>query len=471
MTKSTQHLLSPLYQQLIRQTQAWALHSGFDSGLTRQLRHQAILANHAHYLEHIPVYRRFAEEEGIGAHTTLETLKRRMMLPDEIFKSYNQAWLDEGDFSRMNAWLGEIFHRRVEVDVADVTSIDTWIERLAAHGFRLVYSSGTSGNFSFIPRDRDSWNLFTTASSCYITPLLLQRKAGAWWQRHLLRPAIRLLPPATFGRLSRKIGVHDYDAYFLDFASGHTGNQTLEQELGGLFRQKFFLYETTLSPTVLRLLARGPKTEQDQAALRQLQEMVVTRKTENYARLVERMRRSTREGQKIFIFGTTLQYKELCELILAEKQPLAFKDGSMILYGGGWKSFTGERISREALLGMMSESFGLPLERILEGYSMTEINAFMLRCDYGRFHIPPTIEPVIFDAQLEPMQGADLRGVFGFLDSLATAYPGFIISGDEVHFVDDDCPCGLVGPAVTEIGRAHAREVKGCGGIMASLKA
>mgnify|MGYP001082791509 CR=1 FL=1 len=471
MSGQIQPGLTSLHQQLIRQTQAWALRSGYDAQLTRQLRHQAILANHAHYLEHIPVYRRFAEEEGIGAHTTLETLKRRMMLPDEIFKSYNQAWLDEGDFSRMNAWLGEIFHRRVEVDVADVTSIDAWIERLAAHGFRLVYSSGTSGNFSFIPRDRDSWNLFTTASSCYITPLLLQRKAGAWWQRHLLRPAIRLLPPATFGRLSRKIGVHDYDAYFLDFASGHTGNQTLEQELGGLFRQKFFLYETTLSPTVLRLLARGPKTEQDQAALRQLQEMVVTRKTENYARLVERMRRSTREGQKIFIFGTTLQYKELCELILAEKQPLAFKDGSMILYGGGWKSFTGERISREALLGMMSESFGLPLERILEGYSMTEINAFMLRCDYGRFHIPPTIEPVIFDAQLEPMQGADLRGVFGFLDSLATAYPGFIISGDEVHFVDDDCPCGLVGPAVTEIGRAHAREVKGCGGIMASLKA
>ena len=371
----------------------------------------------------------------------------------------------------MNAWMGEVFHQRVEVDVADVTAIDGWIDRLAAHGTRLVYSSGTSGNFSFIPRDAGSWQLFTTASSCYIAPLLLQRKAGAWWQRYLLRPAIRLLPPATFARISRRIGVHDYDAVFLDFASGHTGNQTLVHELAGLFRRVFYLYDTTLSPTVLRLLARGPKTEQDQDALRQLQDLVVTRKVENYTRLVECMRRSTSEGQKIFIFGTTQQYKELCELILAGKQPLAFKDGSMILYGGGWKSFTGERLSREALLGMMSESFSLPPERILEGYSMTEINAFMLRCDYGRFHIPPTIEPVIFDEQLEPLQGDDLRGNFGFLDSLAQAYPGFIISGDEVHFVDGDCPCGLTGPAVTEIGRARAREVKGCGGIMASLKA
>jgi hypothetical protein len=102
---------------------------------------------------------------------------------------------------------------------------------------------------------------------------------------------------------------------------------------------------------------------------------------------------------------------------------------------------------------------------------MTEINAFMLRCDHGRFHIPPTIEPVIFNEELEPVRGTDLRGVFGFQDSLAQAYPGFIISGDEVHFVDGDCPCGLSGPAVTEIGRAHSREIKGCGGIMASLKA
>ena len=76
---------------------------------------------------------------------------------------------------------------------------------------------------------------------------------------------------------------------------------------------------------MLRLLARGPKTEQDQESLRQLQEMVVTRKVENYTRLVERMRQSTREGQKIFIFGTTQQYKELCELILAGKQPLGFQ--------------------------------------------------------------------------------------------------------------------------------------------------
>jgi hypothetical protein len=37
--------------------------------------------------------------------------------------------------------------------------------------------------------------------------------------------------------------------------------------------------------------------------------------------------------------------------------------------------------------------------------------------------------------------------------------------------VNGQCACGLGGPAVTEIGRARSREIKGCGGVMASVAA
>jgi hypothetical protein len=34
------------------------------------------------------------------------------------------------------------------------------------------------------------------------------------------------------------------------------------------------------------------------------------------------------------------------------------------------------------------------------------------------------------------------------------------------------CPCGLVGPAVVgEVRRAAGREVRGCGGILATVRA
>ncbi|MCU0487858.1 MAG: hypothetical protein MUE67_02765 [Anaerolineales bacterium] len=300
---------------------------------------------------------------------------------------------------------------------------------------------------------------------------MARREAGAWWQRRLIPPAIRLLSPERFASLVRRLGVREYAAFFLDFAQGHTGNQTLSRELAGLFRTTGYLYETQFSPTALRLLARGPKNAAEQAQLDQLQELVGPRQAEQHAILLDRLHSSVAAGQKIFIFGATRQYKEFCNFILERGQGLRFKKGSLVVFGGGWKSFHGEQISRDELLNLIAEAFGLPAERILEGYSMTEINAFMLRCQAGRFHIPPTVEPVIFDAGLAPIQGPELHGIFGFMDTLARAYPGFIISGDEVHYLAGGCPCGLDGPALTEVGRARAREIKGCGGIMASLKA
>jgi hypothetical protein len=463
--------LAASHRQLIQATQAWARGERGALGRARALREQAILENHAHYLERLPVYRRFADQEAIGALQEIEPIKQHLMLPDEIFKSYDQRWLDEHDYGRMNAWLEEIFHQPVEVDVKGIQSLDDWIERLGEHGIRLVCSSGTSGNLSFVPRDASNWNTFVTASACILGPLLMRRKAGTWMQQILVLGAARLLSPESFAGLSRKVGVRDFDAAFLDFQSGRTGNQTLEQQLAPLFRKHVYLYETTLSPSTIRILGRGPKNEREQEQLLRLQEVVVHQKMDNYKRVIEQMRQSTADGQKVFIFGTTQQYLELCQAIGELKTPVHLKPGSLVFYGGGWKLFSGEKIGREKLVGMMAESLGLPAARIVEGYSMTEINAFMLRCEYGRFHIPPSLEAVIYDEELNPMTGSELRGVIGFLDPFATAYPGFMISGDEVRYVEGECECGLEGAAVTEIGRARGREIKGCGGIMAALKA
>jgi hypothetical protein len=458
--------------QLIKITRAWAVRGRFNLDHARELRKKIILQNHAHYLEHIPVYAKFAQEEGIGQIKDIETIKEHLMSTDDLFKSYNQRWLDDGDFTSMNAWLAQIYHKPVEVDVRGIKSIDEWIEFMEKNGIRLLYSSGTSGNFSFVPRDQMNWRLFKTTSTNYIVPLIMYEKVGTLWQQMLVRLATKVLTPGSFEKMTRKVSAtSEYDAIFLDFMNGSTGNQVLERELAPLFRKHAFLYETDLSPSVLRLVARGPKSEEDREKFRKLQEVIVDRKEENYLKVIDQLKRSTKDGQKVFIFGTTHQYKELCETIASHDLQISLKDGSLVLFGGGWKSFTGERISRQELVTMMAVNLNLPSDRILEGYSMTEMNAFTLRCDHGRFHIPPTIEPILFNQDLSPMEGNDLHGIFGFLDPLAISYPGFIISGDEVHYVDGDCPCGLRGPAVTKIGRASAKEVKGCGGIMASIAA
>jgi hypothetical protein len=463
--------LKNTHVRLIKIAQAWASKKEYDPSQARSLRKQAALLLHDHYRENIPVYRRLAEEEGIGGLKDIEPIKSELMSTDDVFKSYNQEWLDLRDFQKMNEWLGTVFHQRVEINVDEVGTIDQWIDRLTENGIIPAYSSGTTGRFSFVPRDEMSWYLFTTAPMAYLTPMLMDKGFGALWQRLLVKPAIRALPPYKFAELVKKMSVTDCDGFLLNFKSGNMGIQLVGQEFAKMFKRSTFLYDIDLSASAIRCLTRGAKTEDDQKMLMEFQAGTVGNKDENYSKIIKGVKNTTRERRKIFLFGAPYQLKELTDLMAANNDRVRARDGSFILFGGGWKTFEGDKIERDDLVARVSETFGVPGDLVVEGYSMTEINSLMVRCEHGRFHMPPIIEPVILDEDLVPLEGNDLKGAFGFLDPFALSYPGFTISGDNVHLVDERCPCGMHGPALTEIGRAPGREVKGCGGIMASVQA
>ena len=282
---------------------------------------------------------------------------------------------------------------------------------------------------------------------------------------------MRHMPPEAFAQMAAKRGLPGYDAAFLGFRRGRMGNQALIEELAPLFHRHYFLYDMEITGTALRCLRRGPRTDEERRPVAELKAGVIEQREANYLKILENIQRSTSEGQKVFIFGAPYQFKELCEVMAGHGQRLALKKGSLALFGGGWKSFTGEAISREVLVDLLADTLGITPQMVMEGYSMTEINTLMLRCEHGRFHIPPIIEPEVFDEELNPEEGGDITGTFGFLDPLAISYPGFIISGDRVHLVHGACGCGLAGPAITEIGRLPGSEVKGCGGIMGSIRA
>ena len=463
--------LTEIHTRLIGLAQAWARKRGFDAAQAQDLRREAILILHDHYRENIPVYRKLARDAGLTEVKDLDPIRRHLMSTDDLFKSYRQEWLDDGDFTRMNQWLATIFHQPLEVAVSGVRTIDDWIDRLAAHGVILAYSSGTTGSFSFVPRDQPSWRLFTAAPVCYLAPILMEKGLGTLVQRLLIGPATKILNPDTFARAVKWMGLPDYDGIFLNFRKGNMGIQLVAQEFAPLFRHSTFLYDIDLSASALRLIARGARNEEDRKLLAAFHAGAIGRKEENYRKIIREFKQSTNRGQKVFLFGAPYQLKELVEIISGGREKIAFKEGSFILFGGGWKTFEGEKIEKEALVRMVSEAFGVPSNLIVEGYSMTEINATLPGCDHGRFHLPPNIEPVILDEALEPQAGKDLRGAFGFLDPFALSYPGFVISGDNVRMKDETCPCGMEGPALMEVGRAPGREIKGCGGIMASVQA
>jgi hypothetical protein len=463
--------LTAIYRRLIKASQAWAGGSGFDPEAARQLRREAFRLNHAHYLECIPVYRKLAQEEGCGEAAGIPAIKRKLMLADDIFKSYSRKWLDEGDFRQMDQWLSGLFHRPIETQVRGLRSVDDWLEGLKQAGVEISYSSGTSGAFSFVPRETRDQEWVKIANTGYLTSLLTSGKTGRVSSRALVKSAARLLSPESFARAVGRAGLRDFDGIFLGFRSGRMGNQVLIQELAPLFRRTYYLYDIDLTLTGLRGLRPGAQSAEEASPPAAFQAEVDTRRSRNYAKILDRLNESTCEGQKVFLFGAPFQFQELCGTAGERPSKITLNRGSLVLFGGGWKSFRGEALDRDSLVSRIAETFNIPPDRIMEGYSMTEINVLMLRCEAGRFHIPPLIEPVIYDEALTPLEGKDLTGVFGFLDPLAASYPGFIITGDRVRLVDAECPCGLGGPALTQIGRAPGREIKGCGGIMGSIQA
>jgi len=140
--------LAQLHTQLLRAAQAWAGKKPYDRGRISEIRKEAILILHDHYRENIPAYKKLAEEEGIGELDDIEPIKQNLMSTDDVFKSYNQQWLDDNDFEKMNQWLSTVFHQKIELDVGGVSTIDQWIDRLTESGVTPAYSSGTTGRES-----------------------------------------------------------------------------------------------------------------------------------------------------------------------------------------------------------------------------------------------------------------------------------------------------------------------------------
>jgi hypothetical protein len=453
--------------ELIKITREWGAGQKIDFAQVQELRNRLVALNHRHYVANIPIYQKLAFEEGISGTVDIETIKRRLTFSDDIFKSYRQDWLDGYDFTSMNDWLSGIFHRKIEIDVSGITDIDDWADRLEGNSVKLVYSSGTSGAFSFVPRETHEWARAKNTNISCLSPLLVSR---------LIPPATRFMLKLRSSQMltqkAMQIGMADYDAVFLGFRQGRMGNQALIQELASLFPKQTYLYDLDIAASTLRALTRGQVSKNKQELVDRLRDEVAgSNKESNYLRIIDAIKNATQSGRKVFIFGAPYQFKELCGMISSAREPIALKKGSLVLFGGGWKSFSGETVGHDELVKSISGSLGIPPEMVLEGYSMTEINVLMLRCEYGRFHIPPLIEPIIYDDELEPIEGPDIRGRFGFLDTIAVSYPGFVISGDAVHLVDSECQCGLSGPAILEIGRASGHEIKGCGGIMGSFRA
>ena len=183
------------------------------------------------------------------------------------------------------------------------------------------------------------------------------------------------------------------------------------------------------------------------------------------------VRRAAAEGRKLLVFGAPFQVRWLCEQIARSAGRLPTAPGSLVVTGGGWKSFRGESLQRSDLLRLIQQTLCVEPERCIDAYSTTELNCTFRTCRKGCYHIPPLIEPVVLDEAMTGSLGQPGSGRLAFMDPFALSYPGFVITGDRGTLRQGRCECGFPGPFLEgEIRRAAGMEVRGCGGVLESLR-
>ena len=148
---------------------AWGAGDGaFDEADATRLRHRAIALCHAHYRAAIPAYRRLCDEACVADDAPLAVLAECCVVTDDLFKSYDAAWVGARDFAALSEWLRDVCSEPVPADAGGAHDVDDWLERLERGGLHVLYSSGTSGKLSFVPRGEASWDAYRANGPSYL---------------------------------------------------------------------------------------------------------------------------------------------------------------------------------------------------------------------------------------------------------------------------------------------------------------
>lgn len=122
---------------------------------TLELLFPAIKQTFKHHYENNFMYHRICDLNKVtpDAVSSMSDIRKIPLLPDAFFKDYP-------DGKGFLNWLKTIFTGSLPKPVFrnDAPSYDEAIEEFNKKGISIMFTSGTSGRFSFIPRDVKSWN-------------------------------------------------------------------------------------------------------------------------------------------------------------------------------------------------------------------------------------------------------------------------------------------------------------------------
>ncbi len=395
------------------------------------LQREAMARRFAEHRESISMVRKLADRLGIKELREFDDVVP-LFFAHTAFKSYPASLLDKKRFDLMTKWLDTLTsHDLSRVDVAGCESIDEWIDRLDAQTpLEVITSSGTTGTISIIPKERagaiqnmELWKMF-----------LFQRFGKAPTPEELDPKVDVIWPNYAKGKLGH---LRIADMLKRSFTGGD------ETRFHALYTEEVSADLMFLASKLRRAASRGEldRVQIDPKLLARKSEFeaMEARRPQEMAAFFERCT-SQLAGKRVFMTGAYHLMYELAVEGLKRGVKNVFASNSAILTGGGLKGF----VLPENYMDVIQEFLGV--DRIQEGYGMSEISAFHWACDEKHYHVQPWVIPFLLDPDTsEPLPREGVRtGRAAFYDFLNNSHWGGIISGDEITIDwSTPCRCGL----------------------------
>jgi len=395
----------------------------------REMQLAALRHQFAHHYARNRVYRNFCLERGFAPEhiRSAADLDRIPLIPDTFFKDHPEG----RDFA---LWLGNIFSGdlpRIVIRQKDPTP-DQVLGAFNDSGLAVMFSSGTSGRHTFIPRDRRTFDRAEYAIAKAVVAMAYPLW-GSGWHEYLLLPD----PRRTSLFAGRACAV------FFDLIDDvrvavdrEVSSELVGMTMGG---------RDGVKGRIMKYFARRESKKMIAAIIRWLE-----------------LRES--DNGKILFFGAPFILALVMERLRKTGRRFNFGERGWVGTAGGWKAFEGSRVPLADFRGQVEQVLGIPGKCCLDMYAMVESNACLMHCPEGHYlHAPHSFfKPLVLGNDGRPLPYGEW-GRFAFLDAAASSYPGFIISGDRARLLER-CPvCDRPGPVLDpEVRRMTGEDTRGC---------
>ncbi|ABA74300.1 acyl-protein synthase [Pseudomonas fluorescens] len=172
------------------------------------------------------------------------------------------------------------------------------------------------------------------------------------------------------------------------------------------------------------------------------------------------------EGLPVRIFGfPAFLWQTLQRMQATGVADLQLAEGSLTLFGGGWKTHAAQEIPRQQLYERIHRQLGIKMSRCRDGYGAVEHAVPYLECAHHHFHVPVYSKVFVRHPADFTVQPYGRQGLLSFVSPYISSSPAHAVVMSDLATLHPgvSCGCGLStdwfelhGRAATTAGRSCA---------------